>query len=141
MIIDNSLVLSNNQAITATADSTNTLDLGAPGTPFGSPVALSPDIAKGNRIDLAVNVTQAFNNLTSLNVALMVSPDNSTWTKVASEDYALAALGLGQLPFPAQFPIGTNARYVKLTYTVTGTNPTTGQIFAAPVAARQNNDH
>jgi hypothetical protein len=141
MIIDNSVVLSDSQAITATADSTNVIDLGAPGTPYGAPAAVEQDIGKGNRIDLAVQVTQAFNNLTSLNIALQTSPDGVTWTAGPSETYLLAQLGVGQLPFPDQFPVGTNARYVKLTYTVTGTAPTTGKIFAAPVAARQSNFH
>lgn len=141
MIIDNSAVLSDSQAITATADSTNVIDFGAAGTPYGAPAAVEQDIGKANRIDLALNVTQAFNNLTSLNVAIQTSPDNSAWTQGPNETYALAQLGVGQLPFPAQFPLGTNARYFKLTYTVTGTAPTTGKIFAAPVASRQSNNH
>lgn len=141
MIIDNSVVLSDSQAITATADSTNVIDLGAPGTPYGAPAAVEQDIGKGNRIDFAVNVTQAFNNLTSLNISLQTSPDNSSYTEIANHTYLLAQLGVGQLPFPAQIPIGVNARYMKLVYTVVGTAPTTGKIFAAPVAARQSNLH
>jgi hypothetical protein len=141
MIIDANLVLSNNQAVTATAASTNVIDLGTPGTPFGAPVPVEQDIGKGNRIAIAVNVTQAFNNLTSLAIALQVSADNSTWVEVATHTYLLAALGVGQLDFPAQLPVGTNKRYMQLNYTVVGTAPTTGQIFAAIVAARQNNNH
>lgn len=142
MIIDANLVLSSNQAITATAASTNVIDLGAPGTPFGSPVAVEQDIGKGNRIDIAVNVTQAFNNLTSMAIALQVSSDNATFVEVATRTYLAAELNaVGQLDFPAQLPVGTRFRYMRLNYTVTGTAPTTGQIFAAIVAARQNNNH
>ena len=142
MIIDANLILSNNQAITATAASTNSIDLGAPGTPYGAPAAVEQDIGKGNQIAIAVNVTQAFNNLTSLAVALQVSTDNATWKEVATHTYLLADLSaVGQLNFPAQLPVGTNLRYMQLNYTVTGTAPTTGQIFAAIVAARQSNNH
>lgn len=141
MIVDNNNVLSDGQAITATAASTNVLDLGAPGTPFGAPAAVEQDVAKGNLIPLAVNVTQAFNNLTSLAIALQVSADNSTFTEVATRTYLAAQLVVGQLDFPAQLPIGTNARFVRLNYTVVGTAPTTGKIFAGIVAARQSNNH
>lgn len=143
MIVDNSEIFSDSQAITATADSTNTIDLGAPGTPYGAPVAVEQDIGKGlQRIPLAVNVTQGFNNLTSLTIALQVSPDNSTFKVVSQRTYLAAEIAaVGQLDFPAHFPNGTNARYAKLTYTVAGTAPTTGKIFAAPVAARQSNNH
>lgn len=142
MIIDNNLVLSNNQAITATAASTNSIDLGAPGTPFGSPVPVEQDIGKGNGIPIALNVAQAFNNLTSLAVALQVSTDNATWKEVVTHTYLLADLNaVKQLDFPAQLPIGVNARYMQLNYTVVGTAPSTGQIFAAIVASRQNNNH
>jgi hypothetical protein len=141
MILDNNNMFSDQQAITATADSTNVLDLGAPGTPYGAPAPVEQDVGKANYIPLMVNVTQAFNNLTSLNVAIQTSPDNSTWTVGPSETYTLTQLGLSQLPFPAQLPIGVNARYMKLTYTVTGTAPTTGKISAGIVAARQSNLH
>jgi hypothetical protein len=141
MIVDANNIFSDSQAITATADSTNVLDLGAPGTPYGSPAAVEQDVGKANCIPLAVSVAQAFNNLTSLAVSLQTSPDNSTYTEVATRTYTLAQLGLGQLSFPAEIPIGANARYLKLTYTVVGTAPTTGKIFASVVAARQSNLH
>lgn len=141
MIVDNSLVLSESQAITASAASTNVIDTGASGTPYGSPVALTPDIGKEMRIPMAVNVTQAFNNLTSLAVALQGSNDNSSWNEIATHTYALAALGVGQIDFPAQLPVGSKYRYFRLNYTVTGTAPTTGAIWAGFVAARQTNDH
>lgn len=144
MIIDNTLVLSDSQAITATAASTNVIDLGLPGTPYGSPAAVEQDIGKGNRIDLAVNVVQAFNNLTSLAIALQVATDAAFTTpkEVATHTYSLADLAaVGQLIFPSQLLIGVNLEFVRLFYTVTGTAPTTGKIFAAFVAARQSNLH
>jgi hypothetical protein len=142
MIIDNTLVLSDSQAITATAASTNMIDLGAPGTPFGAPAPVEQDIGKANRIDIAVNVTQGFNNLTSLAIALQVSSDGSTWKEVATHTYSLADISSPtQLNFPAHLPPGTNLRYLQLNYTVSGTAPTTGKIFAGIVAGRQSNNH
>jgi hypothetical protein len=141
MIVDANNIFSDSQAITATAASTNVLDLGAAGTPFGAPAAVDQDVGKGNQIPIALNVTQAFNNLTSLAVALQKSADNSTWVEVATRTYLLAELGIGQLSFPAQVPVGSDARYLRFNYTVAGTAPTTGKIFAGIVAARQSNNH
>jgi hypothetical protein len=141
MIVDANNIFSDSQAITATAASTNVLDLGAPGTPFGAPAAVEQDVGKELHIPVDLSVTQAFNNLTSLAIALQTSPDNSTWTEVATRTYLLAELGIGQLNFPAHIPVGANQRYLRFNYTVNGTAPTTGKIFAGIVAARQSNNH
>ena len=143
MIIDNTLVFSDKQAITATANSTNVIDLTAPGIPAGSLVALRRDIGD-NACDtpIAVTVAEAFNNLTSLKITLQVATDAAFTTpvEVASRTYLLAELTLGaNLSFPAEFPMGTNLEFVRISYTVTGTAPTTGKIFAAVVAGRQSN--
>ena len=68
-------------AITADAASTNTIDLGATGTPLGGS-AVNRDVGRGGDIPVAVNVTQTFNNLTSLAVQVQTSPDASTWTTI-----------------------------------------------------------
>jgi hypothetical protein len=140
MIFDNTLLFSSQQAITATAASTNVIDLGATGTPIGG-VALTRDIGVGKEMDLSVLVTENFNNLTSLTVAVQTSPDNSTYTTVLqSPAILLAALVAGyQFKVPNSFELGTNARYVRLNYTVAGTAPTTGKITAGVVSARQTN--
>lgn len=143
MIVDNTLVYSDKQAITATAASTNIVDVGAAGTAFGAAAALSRDIGKGTEIPLYLSVTEAFNNLTSLKVSFQSDDDSAFGTAnntVAERTYALAELTLGaRLPFPAEIPEGTMGRYTRINYTVTGTAPTTGKIFAAVVAGRQNN--
>jgi hypothetical protein len=143
MIVDNTLVFSDSQAITATAASTNIIDIGAAGTAFGAAAALSRDIGKADEIPLYVSVTEAFNNLTSLKISFQ-SDDSSGFgtanNTVAERTYVLAELTLGaRLPFPAEIPEGSAGRYLRLNYTVTGTAPTTGKIFASVVAARQNN--
>lgn len=141
MIFDKQTMFSDGQLITATAPSTNIIDLGATGTPYGSTVALVRDIGKGDcKIPLAVLVVAAFNNLTSLTVAVQVD-DNAgfaTPKTVASRTYALAEL-VGELQFPDSFVEGTDERYVRLLYTPAGTAPTTGAITAGVVAGRQTN--
>ena len=140
MIVDNTLVFSDSQAITATAASTNVLDLGLPGTPLNSGNQLKRDIGIGCDIPLAVDVTVGFNNLTSLQISLQVATDAAFTTpkEVASRTYLLAEISSAgtRLPFPAEVPEGTNLEFTRLYYTVTGTAPTTGKIFAGIVAGR-----
>src|SRR3546814_13234733 len=80
MIMDNTLVFSDGQAITAEAGSTNVIDLGATGTPYGAASALVRDIGKGGcNISLYVGVVEAFNTLTSLQISLQVD-DNAAFS-------------------------------------------------------------
>lgn len=142
MIVDNTLVFSDSQAITANAGSTNVVDIGAAGTAYGHAAAVARDIGKATEIPLYVSVTEAFNNLTSLKI-ILESDDNTGFSsakEIASKTYLLAELTLGaRLPFPAEIPEGADERYLRLNYNVTGTAPTTGKIFAAVVAGRQTN--
>lgn len=141
MIFDKETQFSDEQAITADAASTNIIDLGATGTPFGSSVALVRDIGKGCAVPIVAVVTEAFNNLTSLKVSIEVD-DNSGFSsakEVASRTFALAELSGGVLEFPSVTLEGTDERYLRLNYDVTGTAPTTGAITAGIVAARQTN--
>lgn len=146
MIVDNTLVFSDAQAITATAASTNIIDLGAAGTPAGrNAIALIRDIGMGDAdVEVAVTVEQAFNTLTSLKVAVETATDAAFTTpvEVASRTYLLAELTLGALlRFPAEIPEGANLRYLRLNYTVAGSNPTTGKLFAGVVAGRPANNY
>lgn len=143
MITDATTLFSDSQAVTATAASTNVIDLGATGTPSGSSVALSRDIGKSAELPLLVEVTEAFNTLTSLAIAVQVATDAAFTSpvEVATRTYLLAELTLGKrLSFPAEFPEGTNLRFVRLRYTVTGTPPTLGKLWAGVVASRQTSD-
>jgi hypothetical protein len=141
-IIDKTLTFSSGQAITADARSTNTVDLGATGTPVGGAVALIRDVGRAVN-EVEVLVTEAFNNLTSMVVRVEVD-DNTGFSsaKVVAQSraYLLAELVLGaRLNFPADLPEGTDERYVSLFYDITGTAPTAGKVTAAVVAGRQNN--
>lgn len=140
MIFDNTLLLSDQQAVTADAPSTNTIDLIATGSPLGgSPIV--KDVGRGSHVPLAILVTEAFNNVTSLQVQVQTSPDNVTWTTIESgAQIPLAALTSGhQVRVIDSLPEGTNTRYVRLFYDITGTAPTTGKITAGVVAGRQTN--
>lgn len=142
MIFDKQNLFSDAQAVTATAASTNVIDLGKTGTVAGEGAALPRDIGPGVPIPLRVQVVEDFNNLTSLAVALQVSTDEAFTSPVTVEaqTIALASLKAGGV-FGGLYhvPRGTNLRYARLNYTVTGTAPTTGKVTAGIVAGHQEN--
>lgn len=141
MIFDLQTLFSDGQAITADAASTNIIDLGATGTPYGGN-ALVADYGKGTKIPIFLYVTESFNTLTSLTISLQVDTveNFASPTTVLSKTYTLAQLVAGfAADFPEYIPEGANERYLRLFYDVTGTNPTTGAITAGVVAARQTN--
>ena len=139
MILSAELLFSDDQAITASADSTNVVDLGAPGTPFGAAAALNQDIGKGTKIPILVQVTEAFNNLTSLEIKLSKGSANTLGTTIVSQTILLADLIVGkQVAFDC-LPNDIDERYLGLEYVVTGTAPTTGKITAGISAGNQTN--
>lgn len=135
MIFDQQSILSDAQAITATAASTNVIDLGPIAT------GIVRDIGKGTQTPLLIQVVESFNNLTSLTVALQTD-DNEAFSSaktVWSEVVVLASLTAGYVVIPEFIPRGTNERYMRLNYTVTGTAPTTGKITAGITMGNQSN--
>ena len=141
MIMDRTALFSDGQAITATAASTNIVDLGATGTPYGG-TALVRDVGLGRSVPIVVTVTQSFDALTSLTISVETD-DNSSFssatTKWTSPAYTLAQLATGaKYLLPDAIPAGVNERYVRLKYTVAGSSPTVGKITAGVVAARQS---
>jgi hypothetical protein len=145
MIFDRTTTFSDAQAITATGavTSTDTIDLGATGTPFGATLPILRDIGKAGMTPCNFSVTEAFNNLTSITVSLQTD-DNTGFTSPATiatgAAVPLAQLVAGyQFAFPAELYEGINERYVRAVYTVAGTAPTTGRITGGVVMARQTN--
>lgn len=139
MIFDNQALFSKNQAITATAPSTNAIDLGLNGTIYGTTGAMPKDVGKGNEIPLLVQVTEDFNNLTSLRIDIEIAPTTafSSPKVISLGTYLLADLKAGfQIPF-TDLPNGINNQFIQLRYTVTGTAPSTGKVTAGIVAAVQ----
>lgn len=123
MIIDQFLRVSDAQAITGDAASTNTIDLGT-----------ARDIGEGQPLYMVFTVTEAFNNLTSilLEVITSASADLSTPTIRSMVSVNLAGLTVG-----AQFTVvipplvgSLGQRYLGAYYDVTGTNPSTGKVTA-----------
>lgn len=144
MIFDQELMLSDGQAITTTAVSTNVLDMGAAGTPIIDGPAASPlarDHGKGNPIPLHIQVTTAFAGGTSLKVAVQTD-DNSGFssakTVLESEIVLTASLVAGYV-FPiTMIPRTSTERYIRLNYTVDGTM-TAGNVIAGVTTGAQEN--
>ena len=139
MLVDNAGVLSEGQAITVAAPSTNALDFGENGTPIGWAGAVFGDLGLSG-IKLLVQVTEQFNNLTSLKCAIQMDNDpafGSPTVIASSEPVLLAELKAGyRFRIPDSIPEGATERHYRLFYTVVGTAPTTGKVFAAIVAGR-----
>ncbi len=132
MIFSKNLTFSEDQEITANTASTNVVDLGAPGTVQGATTALTRDIGPGRPLNLLIQVTETFDNLTSLKVSIQVD-DNDSFSSaktVQEVDVTLASLAAGY-KFPVNYvPHGTDERYLRLYYTVTGTTPGAGKVTA-----------
>lgn len=142
MILSAQQLFSDDQAITATAVSTNKIDLGASATPYGGKAALAKDVGKGNPIPVLVQVTTAFATLTSLTITLETSAnaDLSSSTVLASETILAAALVAGKKTNLQFVPNGANKRYLGLRYTVAGSDATAGKITAGISMGNQTNE-
>jgi len=140
MILDNTLLFSDAQAITASAASTNQIDLGAGTIIFGETAVIPRDIGRGLKIPLLVQVVETFNTLTSLTIAFQTD-DNSGFssaiTRWSSQAILLANLVAGNTWNVDVVLPGANERYLRLNYTVAGTNPTLGKITAGIVGGVQ----
>lgn len=130
MILDEQNLFSDNQAITATAASTNVIDFGKREIAFGTPV------------ELFIQVSEAFNNLTSLTITLQTASTEAFSSPVSliEQTILLANLTKGAvstIKFLPQWNLG----YMRLYYTITGTAPSTGKILAGIVDGAQESFH
>lgn len=141
MIYDAQTRFSYAQAVTATAASTNVIDLLAAGIPYGNDVALSRDLGIFD-IYLRIQVVTAFATLTSLKVAVQTD-DNSSFssatTVLETEAIPAASLVAGYQFNINEFPLKTSERYVRLYYTVAGSDATAGAVTAGVVASNEQN--
>lgn len=129
MLFDKKLLMSNAQAITASAASTDVIDRGD-----------QKDVGRAADIPLCILVVEAFNTLTSLTIEVQAD-DNSGFSSpriLFSVIVPLADLKLGYQTPVITLPQKTE-RYLRLNYTVTGTAPTTGKVTAGVVAGVQTN--
>lgn len=132
MYIDNNLVMSDAQAVTASAASTKSIDCAT---------ALR-HIGDGEPIELVVVITTtvaASGGASNTTVALQDSADNSSFsTVVTGPAVAKASLVAGYELLRIQLPKGLR-RYIQVYYTVDTNDWTAGAVSAFLVTDRQNN--
>lgn len=130
MYIDRSLQVSNEQAVTATAASTDVIDFGQ----------VNPNTGLTDHLTMAVTVDEAATAAGAATVTFAVqdSADNSSWADVA----ATAAIGKAALPAGAQVLVPMplqHRRYVRVNYVVATGPLTTGKFSAQVVTGIQAN--
>lgn len=127
MILDKLLMFSEAQAVTASAASTDVVDLG--------PIdGTRRDIGVGEPLEFwaNVNTTAAAAGAATVNIQLQTSADNSTWvTLLDSGSLALAALTAGKRVISAKVPQGV-LKYLRVNYVV-GTGPLTAGAFTSGI--------
>lgn len=131
MILDEQNLFSDNQAITESCASTNVVEFGKREIAFGTPV------------EVYIQVSESFNNLTSLKISVQTSDkeDFTTSSTLVEQTITLANLTLGSVSNIKFLPKG-NLGYMRLYYTVNGeTEPTEGKILAGVAAGVQESFH
>lgn len=139
MILSAQQLFSDDQAITASADSTNVIDLGVAGTPYDAAAALNRDVGKGAKIPILVQVTEAFDNLTTLEIKVSTGATTALGTTILSQTIALADLVVGKQTSFNVLPDDITERYLGIEYVVVGTAPTAGKVTAGITMGVQTN--
>ncbi len=131
MIIDKQNSLSEEQAVTASAASTNYIDLGA-----ARDLGLS-------KMDLAITVTEAVTAAGAATVTFQLQcDDNSSFSSaktVIQTDAIPKATMVAGYQFFLNIPVGLDERYVRLYYSVATGPLTAGKFSAAIVHGIQKN--
>lgn len=125
MLLDNTLVFSEAQAVTASAASTNIVDQKAAGDAYGA-------------LWVVAKVVDAdFATLTSLTVGVQTdSASNFSSAVTLASSGAIAAAALTEGEFICCFRLPADCkRYIRLYYTVGGSNATAGKVTAFLTAA------
>ncbi len=140
MILSAQQIFSNAQAVTVDAISTNVIDLGVAGTPFGGQAPLNRDVGKGNPIYVLVQVVIAFVTTVSIQITLENSAAAGLTSSIilADETVLVADLVAGKQMFMQLLPNGITLRYLGLRYNVT-TTATAGAFTAGISMGNQTN--
>jgi len=137
MIFDRQTLLSDAQAITISAPSTNVIGLGP------KVAGVVRDIGKGKPIPLLIQVVEAFAAAGAATLTVTLETDDNAgfaspqvvWTSPAIPK---AALVPGYVIIPEFIPRGTNEEFLRVNYTV-GTGPmTAGKIVAGVTMGNQS---
>lgn len=141
MIFDRTLKLSDQQAITATAVSTNVYDQGQSGTVYKAAAALSQDLGKGKKLPFLMQVTQDFTaaGAATLQFQIQTSVDAAFTSPVilyTSEAIPKASLVAGYQA-PLDVMIRRTLRFIRVNYIVATGPMTAGAVTAGFVAAVQ----
>ena len=130
MILDEQGLFSNNQKVTASVASENILDLGKREVSFGTPV------------ELFIQVSEEFNNLTSLDIKVQTSAeeDFSETVDLIEQTMTLSELKKGEVSAIKFLPKG-NLGFMRLFYSVNGSAPTKGRLLAGIADGVQESFH
>jgi hypothetical protein len=139
MILSAQQLFSDDQAITATADSTNVIDLRVPGTPYGAAAPLNDDVGKGAKIPLLIQITEAFDNLTTLEIIVSTGATSALGTSILSQTIALADLVVGKQVSFDVLPNDIIEQYLGIEYVVVGSAPSVGKVTAGITMGVQTN--
>lgn len=132
MYIDKELEFSNEQAVTASAASTNYVDKGL------------GDAGLSERKHIAVTVDETPDSAddTATIVMSLEQDDNTSFssadTVIQSKSYAIGDLSAGDQVF-LPIPIGTDEQYIRMKYTIGTQNLTAGKFTAQIVDKPQKN--
>lgn len=132
-------LFSDQQAITATAASTNLYDRLAPGSWVHGSTSIVDDMGN-SYVPMLVQVTEDFNNLTSLQIDFEMDTTDafSSATTLYSETVLLADLVAGKKIRVRWVPHDTTEQYLRFNYTVTGTAPSTGKLTAGFICSEDS---
>lgn len=133
MLYDLETLFSDNQAITATAESTNVVCFAR------GPIK---EVSFGTPLPLRIQVTETFADLTDLTVTVETAADEKFGEPVelATSGAIAADVLVAGYAFPINFIPKGNLGYMRLKYTVSGT-ATAGKITAGVVAANGGGYH
>jgi len=144
MIFSAEQLFSDDQVITVSADSTNVIDLGAPGTPYDAKTNLNQDIGKGNKVPLLVQVTEDFAAGTSGAGTLTVNISKGSAASLGTTVVSVGPIGEADLVAGYQIPIEVlpnqiDERYLGIEYVVASGPMTAGKVTAGITMGNQTN--
>jgi hypothetical protein len=134
MILNLNETFSENQAVTATAISTNVIQMVTNGTVVGESAVIARNLGAGNELPILVQVTEAFATATSVTFSLESSA--AAGLTSATVHWTSGAVPIATLIAGYKLPIrivpdGTMLEYLGMRYTIGGSNATAGKVTAA----------